>query len=66
MSKCIIPTNEEVIEAVNIILSYCKDREDRHASCIHCPIRKSYGTRQPECCKLHMIERPSKLIREDE
>lgn len=51
-------TEEEVVKSLNIIMEYCKDRKNRHATCLGCPVRKNYGTRQPECCKLNNIERP--------
>lgn len=51
----------KVQESLDIIISYCKDRKDRQDSCLGCHIRKTYGTKQPEVCKLNMIERPSDL-----
>lgn len=44
------------------IIKYCKQKQDQHASCMNCSLRKnSYYTAQPECCLLHMIQRPSDL-----
>lgn len=51
----------KVKESFEMIINYCKERSNMHASCLGCPIRKSYGTKQPEICKLHMIERPSDI-----
>lgn len=56
-----ITPEEKVSNGFETIISYCKKREDEHASCIGCPIRKEYGTKQPEVCKLNMIARPSHI-----
>ena len=50
-----------VEECLNILVMHCKLKEKNQASCLGCPVRKSYGTKQPQVCKLNMIERPSDL-----
>lgn len=51
----------ELEEALNVIIKYCKEKEETNYSCISCPLSKWYETRQPQCCILHMISRPSEL-----
>lgn len=50
-----------VEECLNTLVAHCKLRKKNQASCLGCPVRKSYGTKQPEVCKLNMVERPSDL-----
>lgn len=51
----------DIHSSLSDIVDYCKNKEERHASCVQCPLRKSYSTKQPDCCLLHMIQRPSDL-----
>ena len=54
--------NSIIKESLNTIIAYCRERENRQASCLGCPARKPYETKQPEVCKFHMIERPSDIV----
>lgn len=57
--ECEAISKQEVAEAFGTIKAYCKARDDRDASCLGCPVRKPYGTRKPDGCRLNYIDRPS-------
>lgn len=51
----------KVRDSITTIIDYCAERKRKNASCLGCPARKNYGTKQPEVCKFNMITRPSDL-----
>ena len=59
--KALKEKNISIEECLDKLVTHCKLREKNHSSCLGCPVRKTYGTKQPQVCKLNMISRPSDL-----